>query len=138
MCLGSGPLWRVAGQPRHLVVGNEILVGFEAGYFKHSDRRHSIDWDRPAEHALARSKDGGITWTIEKPDSLKPPDGAKVAGVMTVAGGKQSAECPGGIDFTNPDFAMTVRMEDVHVGVLVQREMESRRFPLSCSSLNLI
>ena len=96
--------------------GNEILVGFEAGYFKYNDRRHSIDWDRPAEHALARSKDGGITWTIEKPESLKPPDGAKVAGVLTVPGGKQPVDCPGGIDFTNPDFAMTVRMEDVHVG----------------------
>ena len=29
--------------------GNEILVGFEAGYFKFSDTRHSIDFDRPAD-----------------------------------------------------------------------------------------
>jgi hypothetical protein len=35
--------------------GNEILVGFEAGYFKQSNERHSIDWDRSAEHLLARS-----------------------------------------------------------------------------------
>src|SRR5579863_7500976 len=56
--------------------GNEILVGFEAGYFKFSDTRHSIDFDRPAEHLLARSLDGGATWTVEKPVSLKPPDGS--------------------------------------------------------------
>jgi hypothetical protein len=96
--------------------GNEIVVGFEAGYFKYNDRRHSIDWDRPAQHVLARSLDGGETWTVEKPDSLKPPEGAKVAGVLTEGGGKQAVDCPGDIDFTNPNFAMTVRMEDVHVG----------------------
>lgn len=39
--------------------GNEILVGFEAGYFKYNDKTHSIDWDRPAEHLLARTFDGG-------------------------------------------------------------------------------
>src|SRR5206468_10366929 len=48
--------------------GNEILVGFSAGY--HKDRgpeRHNIDHDRPEEHLLARSRDGGLTWTIENP-----------------------------------------------------------------------
>lgn len=96
--------------------GNEILVGFEAGYFKYNDKRHSIDWDRPAEHVLARSLDGGETWSIEKPASLRPPDGAKVAGVLTESGGKQPVDCPGNIDFTNPNFALTVRMEDIHIG----------------------
>jgi BNR repeat-like domain len=96
--------------------GNEILVGFEAGYFKYNDKRHSIDWDRPAQHVLARSLDGGETWTIEIPESLKPPGGAKVAGVPTEPGGKLPVDCPGGIDFTNPNFAMTLRMEDIHVG----------------------
>ncbi len=64
--------------------GNEILVGFESGYFKFNDHRHSIDWDRPAEHALARSKDGGKSSTIEIPESLKPPNGSKAAGVLTM------------------------------------------------------
>ena len=96
--------------------GNEILVGFEAGYFKYSDKRHSIDWDRPAQHLLARSLDGGETWSIEHPEGLKAPNGAKIAGVPTEPGGKQSVDCPGGIDFTAPGFIMTVRMEDVHVG----------------------
>src|SRR5262252_5616407 len=39
--------------------GNEIVVGFESGYFKEQKERHSIDWDRPAEHLLARSVDDG-------------------------------------------------------------------------------
>ena len=77
--------------------GDQILVGFEAGYFKYSDTRHSIDWDRPAEHLLARSLDGGETWSIEHPEGLKPPDGAKIAGVPTEPGGKQPVDCPGDI-----------------------------------------
>src|SRR5687768_7476161 len=56
--------------------GNEILVGFEAGYFKASQRGHSIDYTRPAEHLLARSLDGGQTWALERPADLKPPPGA--------------------------------------------------------------
>src|ERR1700752_5256083 len=63
--------------------GNEIVVGFERGYFYFSQKRHSIDWDRPAEHVLARSLDGGLTWTLEHHPDLRPPEGAKVAGVLT-------------------------------------------------------
>lgn len=96
--------------------GNEILVGFEAGYFKYNDRTHSIDWDRPAEHLLARSTDGGESWKIEHPLSLRAPDGLKQAKVLTEPGGKQPMDCPGGIDFTNPNFALTARMADVNVG----------------------
>ena len=48
--------------------GNEILVGFSAGFFKdHGPDRHAIDHDRPEEHLLARSRDGGLSWTIENP-----------------------------------------------------------------------
>ena len=47
--------------------GNEVVVGFEAGYFKFSETNHAIDFDKPAEHLLARSLDGGVTWTTEKP-----------------------------------------------------------------------
>jgi len=96
--------------------GNEILVGFEAGYFKYNDHTHSIDWDRPAQHLLARSLDGGETWHIEHPLSLRAPDGLKQANVPTEPGGKQPVDCPGGIDFTNPNFALTARMADVNTG----------------------
>jgi BNR/Asp-box repeat len=96
--------------------GNEILVGFEAGYFKYNDRTHSIDWDRPAEHLLARSTNGGETWHIEHPLSLRAPDGLKQANVPTEPGGKQTVDSPGGIDFANPNFVLTARMGDVNVG----------------------
>src|SRR5436305_10246074 len=110
---------RYAGWPANDGIwswGNEILVGFERGYFKFSDNRHSIDWDRPAEHVLARSLDGGETWELEHPESLKPSPGALVAKVHTEPGGKALTDCPDAIDFTNPNFAFSVRMEDVNVG----------------------
>ena len=97
--------------------GDEILVGFEAGYFRQTDQGHAIDYTRPAEHVLARSLDGGETWTIEKPEGLKPPPGEKVAGVPTGEGGKPLSDCPGGIDFTRPGFALTARMTSIHDGV---------------------
>jgi len=110
---------RYAGWPANHGIwswGNEIVVGFESGFFHFSETRHSIDWDRPAQHLLARSTDGGETWSIEHPESLKPPPNALVAKVHTESGGKQVTDCPGGIDFTNPNFAFTLRLEDVSAG----------------------
>jgi hypothetical protein len=95
--------------------GNEILVGFEAGYFKNSTDGHAIDYSKPAEHLLARSLDGGETWTIEKPAGLKPPPGYRQAGVPT-EGGMPMKDCPGNLDFTAPGFALSARMNDIHVG----------------------
>ncbi|MGA2771538.1 MAG: sialidase family protein [Bryobacteraceae bacterium] len=104
---------------------NEILVGFEAGYFLPShaiDREkpyavdHAIDREKPEEHLLARSLDGGETWSIEKPESLKAPPGTKMCGTPVESGGKVPEPCPGGIEFTRPGFALTARMEDVNIG----------------------
>jgi hypothetical protein len=95
---------------------DEILVGFEAGYFKDKTEGHAIDYSRPAQHLLARSLDGGETWAIETPDGLRPPASIKVAGVPTEGGGKEPVDCPGGIDFTNPGFVLTARMADIHIG----------------------
>ena len=44
---------------------DEILVGFIYGYYKDYLGGHDIDRDRPSEHKLARSLDGGETWRIE-------------------------------------------------------------------------
>lgn len=96
--------------------GNEILVGFERGYFKLNTTTHSIDWDRPAEHVLARSLDGGETWMIEHPASLRPPPNVLVAKVHVETGGKEVTDCPGDINFADPNFVFTARMEDVDVG----------------------
>lgn len=95
--------------------GNELLVGFEVGYFRKKERGHAIDYDRPAEHVLARSTDGGLTWKIEKPESLKPPPGLKQADVPTEHG-RPATPCPGGINFQHPDFAMTLRMASKDTG----------------------
>jgi hypothetical protein len=73
--------------------GDEIAVGFVKTWFKHNPDEHSRDPDKPIESALARSLDGGVTWTIE---SFELPGGS-------------AQPPPGGIDFTHPDFALRVR-----------------------------
>src|SRR3954464_6341982 len=48
--------------------GDEILVGFSAGEDQDlGPERHNIARDRPERHLLARSRDGGESWTIEDP-----------------------------------------------------------------------
>src|SRR6185437_15399049 len=64
---------RFAGWPANHGIwswGDEILVGFSRGYYKNLGRRHNIDRDKPEEHLLARSRDGGETWAVEVP---QPP-----------------------------------------------------------------
>ncbi|MFH1744452.1 MAG: sialidase family protein [bacterium] len=94
--------------------GNEILVGFSRGYYKDLGDRHHIDREKPEEHLFARSLDGGKTWSIEDPSDVIIPDGD------ALHGGRpphlkpiEFMDCPGGIDFTHPDFAMTLRMLSV-------------------------
>jgi hypothetical protein len=99
---------------------DEILVGFSAGYFKdNGPERHAIDHNRPEEHLLARSHDGGESWVIENPAAQGAliPAGEALHGV-TPPGLQERPwqECPGGIDFTHPDFALTARMTSAHAG----------------------
>src|SRR5262245_38530225 len=62
---------RFAGWPANHGIwswGDEILVGFSAGTYKDlGPGRHAIDRQKPEEHLLARSRDGGRTWQIEDP-----------------------------------------------------------------------
>ncbi len=100
--------------------GNELLVGFSAGYYKdNGPARHAIDHDQPEEHLLARSLDGGLTWKIENPaeKGVLIPRGDGLHGTeLPRVVDRQWTDCPGGIDFTHPDFAMTLRMSDNHGG----------------------
>lgn len=100
--------------------GNEILVGFGIGFHKDLGlTRHAIDRERPEEHVLARSRDGGETWTLEYPGRKGMLVGARGMRHGTVPPDQHEpapTDCPGGIDFTHPDFAMTVRMADKDSG----------------------
>jgi hypothetical protein len=87
--------------------GNEILVGFSAAYFmKQPEDRHQYDRDKPEEPRLARSLDGGETWRIEAPPSLLPPE----------QGGAQPLELRQPMNFTHPNFVMTLRFTGIHTG----------------------
>lgn len=99
--------------------GNEILVGYGRGYYKDMGDRHHIDREKPEEHWLARSLDGGETWGLEHPaeKGYLIPEGDALHGVekpgLEI---KPTTDCPGGIDFTHPEFAMTARMNNADGG----------------------
>lgn len=114
---------RFAGWPANHGIwswGDEILVGFSRGYYKDRGPYHHIDHDKPEEHILARSKDGGETWAVERPRPL-----GVLAGTPGMRHGKQPPDTPeerpialdGPIDFRHPDFALTIRMENSNNGV---------------------
>ncbi|MBX7256898.1 MAG: glycoside hydrolase [Candidatus Hydrogenedentes bacterium] len=100
--------------------GNEIVVGFSRGYYKDlGPERHNIDREKPEEHLLARSLDGGETWTIEDPAAhgfLIPQGealhGTEIPGLAI----KPATDSPGGIDFTRDSFALTARMSSANAG----------------------
>ena len=100
--------------------GNEILAGFSRGYYKDLGLdRHSIDREKREEHLLARSFDGGETWSIENPAAQGAliPTGTALHGLAPPElKEKPWRDCPGGIDFTHPDFAMALRMSDTATG----------------------
>jgi hypothetical protein len=79
--------------------GDEILVGFSLGYFKPNDHGHAIDPQKPTVRRFARSLDGGRTWKLEVP-SFVNDEGKE----------KEPVDPPGGIEFTHPNFGMTLRM----------------------------
>ena len=94
--------------------GNEILVGFSRGWYKDlGPKRHHFDREKPEEHWLARSLDGGETWTLEHPAEKGQliPRGESLHGVETPGVAiHELQDCPGGVPFTHPDFAMTLRL----------------------------
>ena len=66
---------RFAGWPANHGIwswGDEILVGFSRGTYKDRGPFHHIDHDKPEEFLLARSRDGGDTWSVESPGRRGP------------------------------------------------------------------
>jgi hypothetical protein len=80
--------------------GQEILVGFERGHYVAKQREHSFDRSRPIRPVLARSLDGGETWSLEIADELAEPEEPK--------------SCPGDVDFAHPDFALKCRNDQFY------------------------
>jgi hypothetical protein len=78
--------------------GREILVGFSFGDFV-EQQGHNLKGGSDATlgvvSRLARSRDGGLTWTVEDPDRF-------------VGDGGVAADSPGGFDFQAPGFALRV------------------------------
>lgn len=81
--------------------GDEMVVGFSRGYFKQVEQGHAIDSEKPSYVQFARSLDGGESWQLENPSFLDEEN--KEA---------EPVPCPGGLEFTNPDFAMRVRQNN--------------------------
>ena len=77
---------------------NEIVVGFAQAYYKYSRYGHSWDGDRPELKVLARSLDGGETWTVEDPDNF-------------VGDGLEPVPLTEPVNFAHPDFAMCCSVE---------------------------
>jgi len=71
--------------------GDEILVGFHQADYVPKDCGHSIGGN--GRSLLARSLDGGQSWTVEDPDNF-------------LGDGGKAVPCPGNINFAHPDFAM--------------------------------
>lgn len=87
--------------------GNEIVVGLSAAWYqKKADDRHQMDASKPEEPRLARSLDGGKTWSIEAPPSLLPPEQS----------GRKAVPLQTPMPFTDPNFMMTLRFKDIHKG----------------------
>jgi hypothetical protein len=104
---------RYAGWPANhgiWIWDNEILVGFSRAYHKDMGNRHNIDREKVELHALARSKDGGETWTLEDPgkSGLVPElsFGIQRSDVTSVPVTKLDTK----INFLHKDFALTARM----------------------------
>lgn len=73
---------------------NEIAVGFSAGYFESNAVTHSISREKPMVTAIARSLDGGETWSVKEHPEL---DNGSPGTALTQS-----------IDFLHPDFAFRV------------------------------
>ena len=88
----SGPAWQW---------DDEILVGFTKGVFQGTEPGHQVQDELPLESWLARSQDGGQTWTAWPPENY--------AGQSLMA-----TEPQGHLDLVNPGFVMRVEGNGYH------------------------
>lgn len=72
--------------------GREILVGFHLAGYEERDRSHSTSKNAPTEIVQARSLNGGLTWTLERPGNLKND--------------REPKKFTDRLNFKHPDFAL--------------------------------
>ncbi|MBI1320411.1 MAG: exo-alpha-sialidase [Candidatus Hydrogenedens sp.] len=100
--------------------GNEILVGYSRGYYKDlGATMHHIDREKPEEFWMARSLDGGETWTHEQPSErgYLVPRGEFLHGTETPGIALPPlTPLTDPMDFAHPDFVLTFRMENINDG----------------------
>ena len=65
----------VLASASRLSLGQRDCGGIRIGIFLLVRAEHSIDYQKPEVHLLARSQDGSETWAIEEPASLQPSVG---------------------------------------------------------------
>ena len=120
---------RFAGWPANYGIwswGDEIVLGFTAGYTDPDGGFHARDKSRPFVNMQARSVDGGETWDVI-PMPCKTPgnrglsadehmnEGLWVGEVLDGENGP--VDCPGGVDFSHPDFALMCAKTGLGPGV---------------------
>ncbi|GIV75852.1 MAG: hypothetical protein KatS3mg050_0246 [Litorilinea sp.] len=119
---------RYAGWPANYGIwhwGDEIVVGFTRGYYQESAHFHARDRDRPFDTLQARSLDGGATWTVQ-PFPGTTPGGRGLSAdehmnpdlwvANALDGPGAPVDCPGGIQFTHPDFALMCARTGLRAG----------------------
>lgn len=111
---------RYAGWPANYGIwswGDEIVVGFTLGYPNPEGGFHTRDRRRPFTTMQARSRDGGQTWDVGSCPCPAPGGRAlsadeHMAPELRMARALEQElepalqDCPGGIPFTHPDFAL--------------------------------
>ena len=119
---------RYAGWPANYGIwswGDEIVVGFTVGYHKADAGFHSRDRDRPFVPMQARSNDGGCTWEVTGMPCRTPYGNGISADEhvnpdLRIGTGSTdedpSPDCPGGLDFSHPDFALMCARTGVRLG----------------------
>jgi hypothetical protein len=119
---------RYAGWPANYGIwswGDEIVVGFTLGYHKPDGGFHARDRERPFVGMQARSLDGGETWEVRRTPCRTPGDRGLsadehmrhdlgVGQVLSVA--DAPVDCPGGVRFTHPDFALMCARSGLRAG----------------------
>jgi hypothetical protein len=134
---------RYAGWPANYGIwswGNEIVLGFTLGYINPAGGYHARDKSRPFISMQARSLDGGESWEVQETPCRKPGNrglsadehmepgmgvGDVLNPVLSAARRRMAVEgtvnapvdCPGGIAFSHPDFALMCAKTGLRAGV---------------------